>query len=269
MSDEKKYYYLKLKENFYNSEEMILLQNMPDGYLYSDILMKLYLRSLKSNGKLIFKDRIPYNANMLSQVVHHNVGIVEKALKIFKDLDMIEILDNGIIYMMDIQNFIGKSSSEADRKRNYRINIYKEKQNLLKDNGQMSLTCPDENPPEIEIEKEIDIEKEKEIKKDNNPSAATKIYTPEQAYQENIGLLTSHIAERIEKLITDGISEDLIIKYIQVATERNRRNWGYIEKMALGNLEDNIRTLEQYQAICLERNNNKKELNNSKFREAD
>ena len=47
MSDNKKYYYLKLKENFYDSEEMIILQNMQDGYLYSDILMKLYLRSLK------------------------------------------------------------------------------------------------------------------------------------------------------------------------------------------------------------------------------
>ena len=47
MADTRKYYYLKLKENFYDSEEMILLQNMQDGYLYSDILMKLYLRSLK------------------------------------------------------------------------------------------------------------------------------------------------------------------------------------------------------------------------------
>lgn len=44
MSDNKKYYYLKLKDNFYDSEEMIMLQNMPNGYVYSDILIKLYLR---------------------------------------------------------------------------------------------------------------------------------------------------------------------------------------------------------------------------------
>ena len=43
MADNKKYYYLKLKENFYDSEQLIILQNMQDGYLYSDILMKLYL----------------------------------------------------------------------------------------------------------------------------------------------------------------------------------------------------------------------------------
>jgi hypothetical protein len=34
MSDNKKYYYLKLKENFYDSEAMIVLESMPDGYLY-------------------------------------------------------------------------------------------------------------------------------------------------------------------------------------------------------------------------------------------
>ena len=50
---------MKLKENFFDSEEMIILQNMPDGYLYSDILMKLYLRSLKNEGKLMFRDLIP------------------------------------------------------------------------------------------------------------------------------------------------------------------------------------------------------------------
>ena len=147
MSDSKKYYYLKVKDNFYESEEMIILQNMPDGYLYSDILMKLYLRSLKNNGKLMFKDVIPYTPSALAQVVRHQVGTVEKALKIFQDLGLIEVLDNGAIYMLDIQNFIGKSSTEADRKRLYRAEIQKEVKML----GQMS----DKTPPEIEIEKDI------------------------------------------------------------------------------------------------------------------
>ena len=50
MADNKKYYYLKLKEDFFDSDEMLLLQGMKDGYLYSDILMKMYLRSLKNEG---------------------------------------------------------------------------------------------------------------------------------------------------------------------------------------------------------------------------
>ena len=50
MSDNRKYYYLKLKENFYNSETMVILESMQDGLLYSNLLLKMYLMSLKSGG---------------------------------------------------------------------------------------------------------------------------------------------------------------------------------------------------------------------------
>lgn len=135
MSDSKKYYYLKLKEDFFESDEMILLESLPDGYLYSNILMKLYVRSLRNEGKLMVNDKIPYNAQMIATVTRHQVGTVEKALSIFQELKLIEVLDNGAIYMSDIQNFIGKSSTEADRKREYRSRIEAEKTALL---GQMS-----------------------------------------------------------------------------------------------------------------------------------
>lgn len=127
MSDNKKYYYLKLKENFFESDSMILLESMKDGYLYSNILMKLYLRSLKDNGRLMLNGTIPYNSQMLASVTRHQVGTLEKALDIFKELGLIEILDSGAIYMMDIQNFIGRSSTEADRQRKYYNRIESEK----------------------------------------------------------------------------------------------------------------------------------------------
>lgn len=131
--DNKKYYYLKLKEDFFESDSMILLENMRDGYLYSNILLKLYLRSLKDDGRLMLNGAIPYNSQMLASVTRHQVGTVEKALNVFQDLGLIEVLDSGAIYMMDIQNFVGESSNEADRKRAYRARIEKDK-------------CPDKNP---------------------------------------------------------------------------------------------------------------------------
>ncbi len=76
MSDNKRYYYLKLKENFFDSDEMVLLESMPDGYIYSNILLKLYLRSLKHEGKLMFNDRIPFNSTMLATITRHSVGVV-------------------------------------------------------------------------------------------------------------------------------------------------------------------------------------------------
>ena len=148
MSDNKRYYYLKLKENFFDSDEMVLLESMPDGYIYSNILLKLYLRSLKHEGKLMFNDRIPFNSTMLATITRHSVGVVEKAVQIFRDLQLIDVLDNGAIYMSDIQSFIGKSSTEADRKREYRKKIEEAKRNLIT------------GGPELEIEKDIDIDKE-------------------------------------------------------------------------------------------------------------
>ncbi|WP_269923640.1 phage replisome organizer N-terminal domain-containing protein [Enterococcus innesii] len=164
MADNKKYYYLKLKDNFFDSDEMIILESMPDGYIYSNILLKLYLRSLKYQGRLMFNDKIPFNSTMLAQVTRHSVGDVEKGIQVFSDLGLIEVLDNGAIYLADIQNFIGESSTEADRKRGYRQRIELEKR-ALSTNGQMSDKCPDKNPPEIEIELELEKDIEKEIKR--------------------------------------------------------------------------------------------------------
>ena len=60
MSDNRKYYYLKLKENFYNSETMVILESMQDGLLYSNLLLKMYLMSLKSGGILMLNDHLPH-----------------------------------------------------------------------------------------------------------------------------------------------------------------------------------------------------------------
>ena len=46
MADNRKYYYLKLKENFFDSDSIVLLEDMKDGILYSNILLKLYLNCL-------------------------------------------------------------------------------------------------------------------------------------------------------------------------------------------------------------------------------
>lgn len=151
MADNKKYYYLKLKENFYDRDEIVILESLPDGYLYSNILLKLYLRSLKNDGRLMFNDRIPFNSEMLSKITRHPVAVIEKAITIFKEMDLIEILDNGAIYMLDIQNFIGQSSSEADRIRKYRQKIESEKLFLTNENP--SVQMYDKCTPEIELER--------------------------------------------------------------------------------------------------------------------
>lgn len=166
MSDNLKYYYIKVKENYYDSDEMILLESMQDGYIYSNILMKLHLRSLKNDGKLMLNNKIPYNDSMLASITRHTIGNIRQALEIFEKLGLIEQLLNGAIYMNHIQNMIGRSSTEADRKREYRAKIDDEKKSLQspknRNSKQLKGQMSDKNPPERE--KEINTAEEEQEK---------------------------------------------------------------------------------------------------------
>jgi predicted phage replisome organizer/uncharacterized phage protein (TIGR02220 family) len=131
MADNKKYYYLKLKDNFFESDELKMLQSYSlgknEGYVYSDILLKMYLKSLKNDGALLFKGVIPYSPEMLATVTNHGIGEVKDALSKFETLGLITKIDNGAIFMNDIQHFVGQSSTEADRIRAYRSKLDKVK----------------------------------------------------------------------------------------------------------------------------------------------
>ena len=160
MADNRKYYYLKLKENFFDSDSIVLLEDMKDGILYSNILLKLYLKSLKNGGKLQLDEHIPYTAQMIATLTRHQIGTVERALEIFRQLGLVEQLDSGAFYMTDIELMIGQSSTEAERKRAARL----ENKALLPPRtkgGHLS----DIRPPEIEIELEKEIKIKREIEK--------------------------------------------------------------------------------------------------------
>lgn len=232
MADNKKYYYLKLKENFFESDEAIILESMPDGYIYSNILLKLYLRSLKNNGLLMFNNLIPYNTQMLATITRHQVGTVEKAIQIFQQLKLIEILDNGAIYMSNIQNFVGKSSSEGDRKRAKRA----QNRAIGQTSGQMS----DKRPPEIEKEIEIELEKEIEEKKYSSASSSSldslnlKYFF--EKWQEITGrALTPFEIEDIPKLHKeDGFSIELMLTALkEAANSTSNFNFNYFKSILM------------------------------------
>ena len=159
MSDNRKYYYLKLKENYFDDDSIVLLESMQDGVLYSNILLKLYLKSLKHGGRLQLEEDIPYTAQMIATITRQQIGTVERALQIFLKLGLVEVLDSGTFYMSNIELLIGQSSTEAERKRAARLQN-KALSAPRTNGGHLS----DIRPPEIEIEleKEIEIEKERE-----------------------------------------------------------------------------------------------------------
>lgn len=228
MADNKKYYYMRLKENFFSSDEMLVLESVPDGYLYSNILLKLYLSSLKNNGFLLLNGCIPLNAQMISTITKHPVGVVEKALYLYQKLGLIDVLDNGLIYMSNIELMIGESSSEADRKRAARKGIEQgeipEIIGLETYDGQMS----DEHSREIEIKKDIDtdIEKEKEKEKEN-------VVKDIVEYLNNkLGTKYRASSEKTKKHINARLSEGFTFDDFKAVIDKKSLEWGNDSKMA-------------------------------------
>ena len=145
MSDNRKYYYLKLKENYFDDDSIVLLESMQDGVLYSNILLKLYLKSLKHGGRLQLDENIPYTAQMIATITRQQIGTVERALQIFLKLGLVEVLNSGTFYMSNIELLIGQSSTEAERKRAARL-----KNKALSAPRTNGRHLSDIRPPEIE-----------------------------------------------------------------------------------------------------------------------
>lgn len=141
MSENKKYYYMKLKENFFSSERMVVLEMMPDEILYSNLLLKMYLMSLNHNGILLLHENLPHTPQTIATFTRHQIGTVERALQIFLKLGFVELLTDGAYYMPDIQLLVGRSSTEAERKRRERLRLQAQK---LLSNSKADI-CPPEN----------------------------------------------------------------------------------------------------------------------------
>lgn len=158
---ESKYYWLKLKRDFFKRHDVRIIEEMPNGKDYILFYLKLLLESIDHEGELRFSDTIPYNEQMLSVITNTNIDIVRSAMKVFVELKMIEIYDDHTIYMTETQKLIGSETKWAQKKR---------LQRAKEDNVPLlSPICP------TEIEKD----KEQEIKKDkDNSKAKRKRFTP-------------------------------------------------------------------------------------------
>ena len=188
MADNRKYYYLKLKENYFDEDAIVLLESMQDGVLYSNILLKLYLKSLKNGGKLQLDENIPYTAQMIATITRQQVGTVERALQIFMKLGLVEPLQNGALYMSNIELLIGQSSTEGERKRRAR--------RALQEQAALPEAVADKCPPEreLELEKEKEIEIELEIKREGEIKPGQTTRAPFGRYK-NVFLSEKELAE--------------------------------------------------------------------------
>lgn len=153
MSENKKYYWLKLKEDFFEDETIKFIEEQENGIKYSNFYLKLCLKSVKTEGKLIRlvgETLIPYDINSLSKLTGVDFDTVRSAMNLFESIGLVKILESGEIYLSQIDELIGSETNKAQLMRRLRA-----QQKKIKGNAVTQML------PEIDID--IDIDKEKDI----------------------------------------------------------------------------------------------------------
>ena len=152
-----KFYWLQLKEDFFEDDAIEWLEEQkPNGRDYAYFYLKLCLKSLKSNGVLVRKVGkilIPYDNQKLAELTKMDFDTVTVAMELLKKIGLIQILDNGEIYINQLENLIGSKSIGAFKK---------QQQRLL--SGQKEDKCPPKIELELEKEKDIPSSKDEELR---------------------------------------------------------------------------------------------------------
>ena len=168
---EKRFYWIKLKTDFFNQETIDFLLSQKNGCEYIVLYQMLCLQTANSNGQLsteIGEMIIPYNVDkIVRDTKYFDFDTVTVALELFKKLGLIYQDDNNVLSIAGYDSMIGSETKAAERQRIHRSKQQKALSmcdNVTAMSQEMSQKNCDIVATEIEIEKEI----EKDIDKDNN-----------------------------------------------------------------------------------------------------
>ena len=211
-----KFYWFKLKEDFFKRHDIKIIKSMPNGKDYVIFYLQLLCESLSHNGKLRFNEEVPYNEEMLAVITDTNIDTVRSAMRLFEQLKIIEIMDDKTIYMTKLQSMIGSTTIGAEKKK-----LQREKSLELLGGGQKVDKCP----PEIELDIEKEIENRNIIskqvsnlkEKDNNTRACDYETLLDEfgvsgEYRKAIFRFISYLKVNFNLTMMNPRLEDLIIK---------------------------------------------------------
>ena len=161
---ERKYYWIKLKKDFMNSDAVDFLMSQKNGAEYVVLYQMLCLMTVKTNGKLerqLNEVIIPYDAEKIQRdTKYFNIDTVRNALQLYIHLGLIYKDDNGCLSIADYENLVGSEGGSAKRVRRFRnskaLHCNDDVTDVKRISNELSNT-------EIDIDKEIDIDTDKEV----------------------------------------------------------------------------------------------------------
>lgn len=249
---EKRYFWLKLKEDFFADETMRYIEEQENGYKYSNIYLKLLLKSIDGRGVLIRKigtRLIPYDVAAIAKMTGHDQDTVRVAMKLLEELGMVERMESGALYMSQMQEMIGSESASAVRMRALRDRQKEEipapePSHCDADVTQISnttATLPSQAPShsdsryrDIDIDIDIDIDKEKKKRKKKASSSSSQSQKDSEArevikaYTDNLNLQETleqflEMRKEIKKPMTGNAVKRLTTKLDGLATTDNEK----------------------------------------------
>lgn len=232
--DTTKFSWLMLNEDFFDDDAIQWLEEQPNGKEYSLFYLKLCLKSLKTNGILIRQVGqmlVPYDASKLAELTRIDVDTVVVAMELLQKIGLVEILENGEIYLSQIQNMIGSKSIGAFKKQQQRMLKNKEQTT----GGQEEDNCP----PEIR-------NKNKEIRNKNiDINLITTTTNITKYIEDNFKREVVPLEKEKIKSWLSLFNETMIKKAVDIAILNNKFTFAYIsgilnnwEKAGISSLED-------------------------------
>lgn len=180
MAAGKKYFWLRLKKDFFYRHDIRILESMPNGKEYVLFYLKLMAESVSHDGKLRFSEKIPYTVSMLASVTNTEVGIVDDALELLEELNIVEIMDDKTIFLPEVVDMIGTMTSDEHTRESTRNRVREFRKKKKEESERCSnvtddvterysnVTCNGELEKELEIETELDINNITNITKEHN-----------------------------------------------------------------------------------------------------
>lgn len=129
-TESKRFYWLKLKKNFFQQHQIKVLKSLPNGRLYALIYLELMAESTSHEGELRYSKMLPYDIVTLAAVIDEDKDNVENAIKTFINLELAEILDDGTIYLNEVKRLVGSAADNDNANRQRRFREKKKAQEL-------------------------------------------------------------------------------------------------------------------------------------------
>lgn len=245
MSENKRYYWLKLKEDFFDDDTIRYIEEQENGIKYSNFYLKLCLKSLRTDGRLVRfvgEMLIPYDIKSLSALTGIDADTVRCAMALFERIGCVKVLESGELYISQLAELVG---SETDKAKLMRISRARGKAPELS-----GVTMLPERYPEIDIEKDIDIEKE------HNTCEAV-LSAVLSHYQDCITPTPPSTVSQMLIAYTDDLGPDVVIHAIDEAVNQRKLTWSYIQAILQRYSREGLNTLAKVEADEAERRKRK------------